>query len=168
MTALPVCVLGHVIKWRVRVSHPASKAYEASMSTGPPAFVRLEARGVRLEGDWIEPIGYRRLSSRLIPHTSSLHQLQIPVSNRAHRPYESQLGTCRICIIRLECCRLKLISFRSLKPVASSLKPLQVAKARIELACPAGHDVLSVARIPNSATWSFSAARTGVEPVSRD
>jgi hypothetical protein len=24
-------------------------------------------------------------------------ELQIPVSNRAHRPYESQLGTCRIC-----------------------------------------------------------------------
>jgi hypothetical protein len=31
-----------------------------------------------------------------------------------------------------------------------------------------GHDVLNVARIPNFATWPYSAARTGVEPVSRE
>lgn len=35
VTALPVCVLGR--KWRVRGSHPAVRAYEAPMSTGPPA-----------------------------------------------------------------------------------------------------------------------------------
>ncbi len=35
VTALPVCVLGR--KWRVRGSHPAIQAYEARMSTGPPA-----------------------------------------------------------------------------------------------------------------------------------
>ena len=62
MTALPVCVLGR--KWRVRGSHPAVRAYEAPMSTGPPAV-----------------------------------KLQIPVSSRADRPYESPLGTCRICIV---------------------------------------------------------------------
>ena len=56
------------LKWRVRESHPAVVAYEASMSTRSPA-------------------------SLFCADT----KLQVPVSNRKVRPYESQLGTCRTC-----------------------------------------------------------------------
>ena len=37
LLALPICVPGRFQKWRVRGSHPAGRAYEAPMSTGPPA-----------------------------------------------------------------------------------------------------------------------------------
>ena len=50
-------------------------------------------------------------------------KLQAPVSSRAHRPYESQLGTCRACNV-------------------------SVTKGRFELPSPYGHDVLSVACLP--------------------
>jgi hypothetical protein len=36
--------------------------------------------------------------SPLVPSPQPLPKLQAPVSNRAHRPYEGQLGTCRACI----------------------------------------------------------------------
>ena len=49
--------------------------------------------------------------------------MQAPVSNRAYRPYGSQLGTCRACNV-------------------------SVTKGRFELPSPYGHDVLSVARLP--------------------
>ena len=44
VTALPVCVLG--LKWRVRGSHPAVRAYEAPMSTGPPAACQVAGPGI--------------------------------------------------------------------------------------------------------------------------
>jgi hypothetical protein len=44
VTALPVCVLGR--KWRVRGSHPAVQAYEARMSTGPPAVSQVAGPGI--------------------------------------------------------------------------------------------------------------------------
>ena len=35
-------------------------------------------------------------------------QLQAPVSSRAHRPYESQLGTCRACNVSVTTGRIEL------------------------------------------------------------
>src|SRR5687768_5069744 len=94
LAALPVCVPGpQCIKWRVRGSHPAVQAYEAQMSTGPPA------------------------------------RLQVPVSSRAGRAYETQLGTCRTCI----------------NDEGESRTPT-----------PHGHDSLSVACLPGSTTSSYS------------
>lgn len=38
LSTSPLCLFAYpVIKWRVRGSHPASEAYETSLSTGPPA-----------------------------------------------------------------------------------------------------------------------------------
>jgi len=55
-------------KKRVQESHLAVEAYEAPMSTRPPAM--------------------------LIRNCKS----QVPVTIRGGRPYESQLGTCHTCI----------------------------------------------------------------------
>ena len=71
---------------------------------------------------------------------SPTRELQAPVSSRANRPYESQLGTCRACND-------------------------SVTKGRFELPSPYGHDVLSVARLP-VAPLGHSAARAGIEPAS--
>ena len=49
--------------------------------------------------------------------------MQVPVSSRANRPYESQSDTCLTCNVRVD-------------------------KARVELARPCEHDGLSVARLP--------------------
>ena len=57
-------------KWRVRESHPTVKAYGAPMGTGPPASLSSAIKAANEHG-----------------------KLQVPVSNRADRPYESQLGT---------------------------------------------------------------------------
>ena len=102
LAAMPICVPGH--KWRVRGSHPAVQAYEARLSTGPPA----------VAGPGIEP---------------------------GHRPYGSQLGTCRAC-------------------------NLSVTKGRVELPSPSGHDVLSVACLPVPPLGHVQAARAGIEPAS--
>src|SRR5262249_49456396 len=48
---------------------------------------------------------------------------------------------------------------------APATPAMSVAKARVELACPSGHDVLSVARIPFR-HLAVSVTRTGLEPVS--
>ena len=39
-------------------------------------------------------------------------ELQAPVSNRAHRPYESQLGTCRACNVSVTTGRVELPSLK--------------------------------------------------------
>ena len=67
--------------------------------------------------------------------------LQIPVSSRAHQPYESRLGTCRIC---------KIVFFYRPCPSSSLVArraQLLVAKGRLALPRPIGHDILSVARL---------------------
>jgi hypothetical protein len=65
-------------------------------------------------------------------------KLQAPVSNRAHRPYGSQLGTCRACI-------------RTRMPTNAARR------------CP-GHDVLTVACLPVSPHGHHQVARAGIEP----
>ena len=64
----PLCRFG---KWRVRESHPAVKAYEAPKGTGAPASI---GSAIGAEKEYCK--------------------LQVPVSNRADRSYESQLSTC--------------------------------------------------------------------------
>ncbi len=52
LAAFPVCVLGRLFpveKWRIRVSHPTVKAYEAPMGTGPPAMAEIESECVGTE-----------------------------------------------------------------------------------------------------------------------
>jgi hypothetical protein len=52
LAAVPVCVLGRLFqfeKWRVRESHPAVKAYEAPMGTGPPAMREIGSQCVGTE-----------------------------------------------------------------------------------------------------------------------
>jgi len=88
-------------QWRVRESHPAVKAYETPMSTGPPAILFLVPPTTFAAADtkWRTP------------------QLQVPVSSRAGRPYESQLGTCRTCRkvesreLRVQSCRIGSLKF---------------------------------------------------------
>ena len=69
-------------------------------------------------------------------------KLQAPVSNRAHRPYGSQLGTCQACN--------------------------RVTKGRVELPRPQGARRSERRASTYSATSPSQAARTGVEPVSRE
>lgn len=72
------------------------------------------------------------------PEDGPLVELQAPVSIRASRPYESRPGTCPAC--------------------------KKVTKGRVELPCPVGHDVLSVACLPFHHLAS-RAARLGIEPI---
>lgn len=62
-------------------------------------------------------------------------ELQVSVSSRADQPHEGRLDTCRTCG--------------------------EVAKGRLALPCPTGHDVLSAARLLfpplGRVVWSFSA-----------
>ncbi len=80
-----------------------------------------------------------------VPGRNALPQcvfkLQAPVSNRAHRPHESRLGACQTCN--------------------------RVTKGRVELPCPC-RARRSERRVSADSTTSPQAARTGVEPVSRD
>ena len=69
-------------------------------------------------------------------------KLQAPVSSRAHRPYGSQLGTCEACN--------------------------RVTKGRVELPRPQGARRSERRASTYSATSPSQAARTGVEPVSRE
>ncbi len=49
----------HTSKWRVRGSHPVVQAYEARMSTGPPASLGCRGLGCRLLGFWQTTVGPR-------------------------------------------------------------------------------------------------------------
>jgi hypothetical protein len=77
-----------------------------------------------------------------VPSPQPLPKLQAPVSNRAHRPYGSQLGTCQACN--------------------------GVTKGRVELPCPFRARRSERRASTYSATSPSQAARTGVEPVSRE
>jgi hypothetical protein len=74
--------------------------------TGRFPCLRTRSKKLRVQDSHLACCGYEPL---LGPRPPAISQLQAPVSNRANRPYESQLGTCRACRSRDQMSEVRLL-----------------------------------------------------------